>query len=352
MRWLRRARIRIGTRTRDQSGATIVFIAVVLLGLLAMTAFVIDFGRIWQERRELQLGATAAALAVGEDCARDLCNPALGYNERLVAEAYADANATDGAASIFDIELDRDAKKVEVVTATKNTSGGDTLEMLFAKIVGFDRITVGASAAVAWGTPLNAATIPLIISDCEWAKGPPLDPGWPGGGSVTLPDSGEDLSEYDMATIITHKGPFAPEDGCTIQPGLDLPGGFGWLDTSAPCVADVTEGLWIGEDPRNTLPISCNPGSFANLLGEPVLIPYYSLAEGQGTKKGTYKVAGFAGFVIAGYDFGGSYKAGSVSCSPGTFCITGWFVDYVSHGGGTGGLGGTDRGVTVIKLIG
>jgi hypothetical protein len=32
--------------------------------------------------------------------------------------------------------------------------------------------------------------------------------------------------------------------------------------------------------------------------------------------------------------------------------MTGWFVDFVSHGGGTGGLGGEDRGVTVIKLIG
>ena len=252
MRWLRRARIRIGTRTTDQSGATIVFIAVVLLGLLAMTAFVIDFGRIWQERRELQLGATAAALAVGEDCARDLCVG--GYNELSTAEAYADANATDGAASIFAIDLDLAAQEVEVVTATENTSGGDTLEMLFAKIVGFDRITVGASAAVAWGTPLDAATIPLIISDCEWAKGPPLDPGWPGAVSVTLPDSDADLTGLPMATIILHEGPFVPDDLCTIEPGLDLPGGFGWIDTSGPCVSDVSEGAWIGASTGNTPP--------------------------------------------------------------------------------------------------
>ena len=173
--------MRVDTRTRDQSGATIVFIAVVLLGLLAMTAFVIDFGRIWQERRELQLGATAGALAIGEDCARDLCVG--GYNELSTAEAYADANATDGAASIFAIDLDLAAQEVEVVTATENTSGGDTLEMLFAKIVGFDRITVGANAAVAWGVPLNAATLPLIISTCEWDKPAP----WPAGNPNSLP---------------------------------------------------------------------------------------------------------------------------------------------------------------------
>jgi Flp pilus assembly protein TadG len=346
MRWLSRATASVSDRVRNESGAVIVFVAVALVVLLGMTAFVIDFGRIWQERRELQAGATAGVLAVAEDCARDLCD--LAYNELATAELYADANAIDGAASVFSIDLDLTDQAVQVVTATENTEGGDTMDMLFAGIVGFGTITVGADAAAAWGTPLQAATLPLIISDCEWRKD---EPGWPDGGSATLPDSGANLSSYPMATINLHEGPFVPEDLCTIQPGLDLPGGFGWIDTSGACVSEVSEEAWIGADPGSSPPTSCIPADFADLLGKPIAIPYFSETQGGGNISG-YRATALAAFVIAGYDFGGPYTGGSVSCGPATSCLTGWFVNYVSNAGAPGDLGGEDRGFTVIKLIG
>ncbi len=345
MRWLSRFSAPVFDRIRNESGAVIVFVAVAMVALLAMTAFVIDFGRIWQERRELQGGATAGVLAVAEDCARDLCD--LVYNELATAEIYADANAIDGAASVFDIDLDLTDQTVRVVTATENTAGGNTLHMMFAGIVGFGDITVGADAAAAWGTPLGAATLPLIISDCEWLK---TDPGWPGG-SAALPDSGANLSGFPMATIYLHEGPFVPEEMCTIQPGLDLPGGFGWIDTSGTCVSEVLAGGLIGADPGNPPPNSCSPADFAELLGKPVAIPYFSETTGQGNI-GDYRVASLAAFVIDGYDFGGQYQGGSVSCGPATSCLTGWFVNHVSNGGAPGDLGGDPRGFTVIKLIG
>lgn len=344
MRWLSRATLPLKARLANESGATMVFIAVVLIGLMAMTAFVIDFGRIWQERRELQLGATAAALAIGEDCARDLCDG----TELSTAEQYADANATDGAAAVRDMALDPIGQTVYVATGTENTSGGATMGMLFAGIIGFDTASIGADATVAWGSPLNAKTLPLIISDCEWLKS---DAGWPAGGLRQLPDADADLSGVPLATITLHEGPFVPDDLCTIQPGLDLPGGFGWVDTSSGCLTEVAEGSWNSAKPGNPPPNACDPDDFADLLGEPVLIPYFSAVQGSGSP-GRYEVAGLAAFVIAGYDFGGQYKAGPVSCSAATSCLSGWFVNYVSHGGGPGGLGGTDRGVIVIKLIG
>ncbi len=46
MRWLNRSERYVVARSSNEAGATIIFIAVVLLGLLAMTAFVIDFGRV------------------------------------------------------------------------------------------------------------------------------------------------------------------------------------------------------------------------------------------------------------------------------------------------------------------
>ena len=357
MRWLRRARIRVGTRTADESGATIVFIAVVLLGLLAMAAFAIDFGRIWQERRELQLGATAGALAVGEDCARNLC--AGGYSELSTAEAYADANATDGAASVHSIDLDLSGQTVAVTTATENTAGGDTLEMLFARVVGFDTITVGANAKVAWGTPLNAATIPLIISDCEWRK---TEAGWPGADPGNLPDP-DAISGVPWVTI-TFLDPLAAQE-CDAHPGHDtdkdgkLPGGFGWLDANSNCETQVTEGDIVSNDPGSSPSTGCSTGEVADMLGEVVLIPYFSDLDGITGKgsNGDYLVEAYGAFLVAGYNFGGKYKEyqaplDDLPCSGSTRCIAGWFVKFVTHGGGPGGLGGEDRGVTVIKLIG
>jgi Flp pilus assembly protein TadG len=360
MRWLSRAVSPLKARLGNESGATIVFISVVLIGLMAMTAFVIDFGRIWQERRELQTGATAAALAIGEDCALGLCDGA--YAELSTAEQYADANATDGAAAVRDVDLDLSGQTVHVTTATENTSGGDTMGMLFAGIIGFDTATIGADAAVAWGTPIQTGVFPLILSECEWND---TAQGWPAGNPVNLPVYSPQvtLPPGNLVTI-TFLDPQGNGDECTAQPGHDadgdgkLPGGFGWIDTSGGCVSQVGEGAWVGVDPGSSPSNGCrNTGEVKSLLfGGPILLAYYEDLELQGNT-GTYEVAGHGAFVVAGYNFGGQFKAyqaplGGLPCSGSTRCLTGWFVRNVFHGGGPGGFGGEDRGAIVIKLIG
>jgi Flp pilus assembly protein TadG len=360
MRWLNRAISPLEARLGNESGATIVFISVVLIGLMAMTAFVIDFGRIWQERRELQTGATAAVLAIGEDCALGLCDGA--YSELSTADQYADANANDGAAAVRDVDLDLSGQTVHVTTATENTSGGDTMGMLFAGIIGFDTATIGAEAAAAWGTPVQAGVFPLILSECEWED---TTPGWPGGSPGALPvySPGVTLSPAKLVTI-TFLDPQGNGDDCTAQPGHDadgdgrLPAGFGWIDTSGGCVSEVTEGGWIGVDPGSSPSNGCrNASEVKRLLFEgPILLAYYEDLELQGNT-GTYEVAGHGAFVVAGYNFGGQFKAyrtplGGLPCSGSTRCLTGWFVRNVFHGGGPGGFGGQDRGAIVIKLIG
>lgn len=357
MRWLKPLSTRAATRLRDESGVTIVFIAVVLLGLLAMTAFVIDFGRIWQERRELQAGATAAALAVGEDCARDLCDAV--YNESAIADVYADANATDGAAAIHGIALDLTAQTVEVVTATEEADGASSMDMFFARIIGFDTITVGAGATVAWGHPQTVSAIPLIISDCDWLKDDPE--GWPGGTADDLPDATDPLPASSIVTLIFHDSTGAEE--CNAHPGHDidgdgkLPGGFGWLDTAGNCIAQVFNG-WVDADPGSAPSTGCNSSELEALLLDngPVYIPYFSDIEGRGAG-GEYEVSGYGAFVVAGYNFAGQFKEyrsplTSLPCSGSTRCLAGWFVKDVDNGGAGGPLGGDDRGITVIQLIG
>ena len=143
---------RLRDRAGQDEGATLVFVAVVLVALLALTAFAVDFGRMWEERRQLQNGADAAALAIAEDCARGLC--ASGYDEYAVAEIYADENARDGFANAWLVDLDLTEQTVTVHNRTEDPGGDNKFDMLFAGIVGFDGFTVGARATVAWGLSL------------------------------------------------------------------------------------------------------------------------------------------------------------------------------------------------------
>jgi Flp pilus assembly protein TadG len=341
-----------GKTQEADAGATLVFVAVVLVGLLALAAFAIDFGRMWEERRQLQNGADAAAVAIGEDCARGLCGP--GYDEYAVAEIYVDANARDGAAWAWNVELDLDAQTVTVHNATEDTSGDNNFDMLFAGIVGFDGFTVGAQATVAWGySGGDVATLPLIISDCEWGKGypegaggyvPPPPPGDPvasnlfpepnpPGGVPWLdpptwwsPVNGE---AYPKPTTLTFHDAGVTSD-CAAQAGQDineddrLPGGFGWLevDNTETCEAaiygvdtDPDDIGWAPSDTGNGGPPNACDSVIESLLigsspvGRTVKIPYFDdvwtgPANGIGPCGNSgkcYHISGFGAFHVVGY---------------------------------------------------
>ena len=57
----------------DDRGAVLVWVALMLVVLLGIGALVIDVGALYAERRQLQNGADAAALAVAADCAEGDC---------------------------------------------------------------------------------------------------------------------------------------------------------------------------------------------------------------------------------------------------------------------------------------
>src|SRR5687768_9062137 len=51
------------TKLHSERGATLVHVAIMLLGLFAFTGFVIDYGQYWVARRQAQNAADAAAHA-------------------------------------------------------------------------------------------------------------------------------------------------------------------------------------------------------------------------------------------------------------------------------------------------
>lgn len=347
----------------SDEGVTLVFVAVVLVALLALTAFAVDFGRMWEERRQLQNGADAAALAIAEDCARNLCGGL--YDEYAVAEIYVDENARDNTANAWLINLDLTAQTVTVHNRTEDPGGDHKFDMLFAGVVGFDGFTVGAKASVAWGGLASpVSTIPVIISDCEWERpyweggaggssdpkhlfpeprpsgSPPVAPWlapypqwWVDNNALIDLDQDGSPDTSPLPVVLTfHDG--ATTDECAAQAGQDtngdgkLSGGFGWLDidedASEPCVTQVFgdydpdsgEYGWAGEDPGASPSTGCDADSLEDLLlgtegnGSLVFIPFFNDENGLNGQNGEYKIAGYGAFWVVGYNFGsGQFRA-------------------------------------------
>ena len=320
---------------RERGGAT-VFVAILLVVLVGMVAFAVDAGALYQERRELQNAADAASLAIAEDCALNIqCDYFSGLS---TAYDYADANSSDNAAEIDDLTIDMTAQTVEVLSSTLEAESGATvLAPIFAQILGFNGSTVRAEATAAWGYASELRTLPIIFSDCEWRKyGLPAGPLQPGPTYTGSP-----------STIYFH----GSEETCHASPsGQDMPGGFGWLDSNGFCEATVEVGTWVGIDPGASPPNDCDPTPMEDIVGTIQFIPFFDDILGTGNNA-TYHVAGFAALYVTGYNFGGQYKEvpGSVPCSGNDRCIAGYFTTGTA---GDGGIGGDNRGVVVVKLIG
>lgn len=347
MRWL-----------EQEDGATIVFVAIVMVLLVAFTGFVIDTARIYEERRELSRGADAAALAIAADCGNQTrpCDTATAI---ATGEAYADANADDGAAAIDQLDLDIAARTVHVRTKTIDaTDGTDQLKMTFMRLLGFSGTTVRADATAIWGYPLFVeGELPLIISDCEY-------------------DRLESTVDGEPVTFYFHDGQLA--EPCPARPGHDddgdgtLSGGFGWLATtgctataepipSEPPVSDPTSptttfaAYWVFADPGASPSTGCSPEAFRDLvLGNTVIVPYFTDVSGVGSG-GRYEVIGVGALYVVGYNFGGQYKACQgplceLPCSGDDRCIAG--IPTEVEVDGRGPLGGEYRGVVVVRLTG
>src|SRR5688572_22481295 len=56
---MRRSKVRAGS----ERGAVLVQVAIALMGLIALSAFVVDYGVLWVARRQAQNSADAAAMA-------------------------------------------------------------------------------------------------------------------------------------------------------------------------------------------------------------------------------------------------------------------------------------------------
>jgi hypothetical protein len=317
-------------RLNRDTGAVGVFVAITIAVLLGLVGLTIDVGAMYWERRELQNGADAGALAIAEECAlgSPLCNETAAAPS---VKSLADGNSSDGAAAIDILKINSGAHTVTVRTSTLNDDGTVKFDPFFAEVIGFDGSTIRAEAVAQWGNPSSLFGLPLIISMCEFP------------GTSQLP-SPEDILYF-------HDGNNAEE--CNAQAGQDadgdgfLAGGFGWLTGDGDCELFLQTGSWYDADPGSSPSNGCDPAPLLDLVGQDIPLPIFDDLFGVGTD-GNYHIAGFAMFHITGFNFGGLFKA-NPPCSGDERCMSGYFTTGVVY---DGEVGGPDTGIRIVKLIG
>jgi Flp pilus assembly protein TadG len=359
-------------RRRLERGGAAAIVAVLLGGgvLLGASALTLDVGSIMLERRQLQNGADAAAVALASTCAS---NPTACTTTSPVIATYGNANAKDGStsndgvcgrfsgtgftpngtwtqcSSATDAATQEAAKTADLGACVplpgfmKTTSGlatpyvevnvgtaksGTTpslLPGLFSKAVtGSDNPHVRACARAAWGpaTPSTQRVLNIVMSECDWVT----QTGYTGPGTATYPAG--PTGAYPGYTTGTWPASEArvytkgnPTSCDTSSPGGTAPGGFAALKAASTCQSDLTVGpdgkLWADGDPGNDLP--CTDAQLQALLGKVLYVPLFDCQTQTATtvtaatdcssgqgNNNVYRISGFAAFYFAGWHLSSS----------------------------------------------
>jgi hypothetical protein len=286
---------------RDEHGAVIVLMAAFVVVIVGLSALVIDVGSIADEKRQLQNGADAAALAVAHSCGLGTCDTSL-------AAGLANSNSRDGRSDV--VVSFPGTRRASVITST-SSGGTSILPYSFAQILTHDKgRTVHASATAGWDFVGSAVVIPLALSPCDKTR-----------------------LHLGTATVID----FAVGFGTC--PGKPAPGSFAWLNLACQTTVVVSSNVLASSGKSG--PKDCLRG----LKDTVVLLPIFDTITGTGTNA-TYHIIGFAALRLTGWSFPGD--ASSPAPCSGT-CIAGTFVNFVQPGQPAGG--GADFGVFTVNLV-
>lgn len=330
-------------RSGDDRGAVMLWVAIMIPVLLVAAALVIDIGALYVERRALQNGADAAALAVAQECAGGACSGTSGLAGQYVGlnRDGARADLVCGSAPGSDLAACPQGAPALAAGASGWARVRSANEVNFQLMPGSKTVT--ADAVAAWGPLGRGAGVPLIFSVCEFQfMGGNLATGaFPSGATYIYFHGIGGSNEPGVAS-------------CTASPsGQDLPGGFGWLSSpSGSCEGSFTAGQWAPVKTGVSATQDCR-AALPQLLGTEIVILMFDDERGQGSG-GEYHVAGFAGFRLLGYRFGGSVVSSpQFVCPEGSGksadCVHGEFTRV-----STSGLefGGSDFGVRAIRMVG
>ncbi len=281
-----------------ESGAVASIVGILLASgvVIGFGAISIDVGSMMWERRQLQNGADASALALAQTCAKTACTdtdptisalndsnasdtangyqPTVAYPNGQCGRGIATlpaCNATTGdLADCPDLpdwlSTNPTVPYVEAHTETKAPSGTHLLPTWLARAMpgGLTDTVVRACSRAAFGTPGSGGDLPITLSGCEWMRstngnngggsgsyypgpvynGGSPDYGYGGAGEPAWPPaaSAPPTVTPGAEAILMLQNPSSPGNGggnqippspCPDWQGHPLPGGFGVLETVA-----------------------------------------------------------------------------------------------------------------------
>lgn len=326
------------TRPSWERGATAVLVAILTVALFGFTAIAVDIGAVWWDRKQVQNGADAGALAIAQACAasESSCD-----SPNSAAQNYAIKNKTDASASATAL-VDKTAGTVTVTAST-------TRQHWFAPVLGINETNIGATAKATWGKPKSGASLPMTLSWCDWNSQTGLDSGYvppASGGVIELPLIG-----------FKNKDP-----KCNRGAHNEIPGGFGFLN-DLDCQATVTvDGTTTGYT-GNTTKGDCTDEDWLKLRNATVLLPLFDQAVRDDAAcdpavkqcSVTYTITGFAAIHVTGYCLptsSGGHLGWPEKCNASKYGITGEFVNYASlaEGLATGSVS-EHFGASIVTLI-
>lgn len=165
--------MRVGVRLSDDSGATAVIVAILIVVLVGMLALAVDGGILWVKYRGVRTANDAAALAAAYSCAT---------GEGLVgAETAADTIAATNVADAASTQPGTYPQGCVVEGGQVTVYFGGEQTLMFGPAIGVSSPRpVAAQATALWGGAGGASNVaPLMLSldrlsDCDIPDGPDL----------------------------------------------------------------------------------------------------------------------------------------------------------------------------------
>ena len=313
------------TRFRREEGQVTVLVAAALIGLIGMTAFVVDVGSWFRLQRSVQSTVDASALAGAQAL------PADPSNAMTLAVDYGAKNGGAGEIQPSDVQVMNTYGQPDTIRVSK----AKPAEGLFGKVLGVFNVTVHAKATAMVGVPQQAQYVaPIAVR-------------------ITHPDlTGSACGQTTPC--------FGASNPTTLPLGkTGAPGAFDLIDldtTDTGTVGASTLASWIQNGFDKYLPLGgyySDPGAKYNgneidtalsvRTGTELLFPVYDTLTGTGSNA-SYHVVAWVGFHL----LPGSYLQGSSGQ------LTGYFTKVIWKG--LLPPGGSDPnepnlGVTTVALV-
>jgi Flp pilus assembly protein TadG len=324
------------TRFRREEGQVVVLVAAIMIGLIGMTAFVVDVGTWFRQQRALQSTVDAAALAGAQALPAD---PGTALN---LAVSYGAKNGGDGVIASSDVTMKNTYTTSGATPDTISVSKAQGAEGLFGKVLGVFSVTVHARASAMVGTPSDAQYVaPIAVRITHpYLTGAAC-------GQQNLPDPKSRIC-------------FGPTNPTTLP--LDktgAPGAFDLLNLDPTqqngTVGESTLADWLQNGYQKYLPLGgyfSDPGAkyngsqiddaLAARTGTDLLFPVYDTLSGTGSNA-SYHVVAWVGFHL----MPGSFLQGSSGQLNGYFTKVIWQGILPTGGPATN----PDLGVTTVALV-